>query len=74
MFAFPPWFKKKYPEAYINFQKNSHRLTTPFDIHETLEDVLHFEGPTMGDLNQRGISLFKEVRILFLSSKSVFHH
>ena len=45
-FRFPTWFKKKYPEAMINLQTNVHRLTTPFDIHETLHQLVHFSGTT----------------------------
>ena len=61
IFVFPPWFEKKYPEGYANFLNNANKLTTPFDIHETLKDVLHFRGSGKGNLINRGISLFKEV-------------
>ncbi|KAK6639225.1 hypothetical protein RUM43_007495 [Polyplax serrata] len=61
IFVFPGWFEKKYPEAHANFVKNADRLTTPFDIHETLQDVLHFRGAGFGNSKMRGISLFKEV-------------
>ncbi|KRX81366.1 hypothetical protein T06_3203, partial [Trichinella sp. T6] len=57
----PPWFSKKYPEAMNNLQKNARRLTTPFDIHETLLSVLHFQNPKMGNVENRSISLFDEV-------------
>ncbi|XP_039296130.1 uncharacterized protein LOC111050348 isoform X2 [Nilaparvata lugens] len=60
-FAFPPWFEKLHPEAARNFKINSERLTTPFDIHSTLMNILKFEGADMGDISQRSISLFKEV-------------
>lgn len=60
-FSFPPWFGKKYPNALENFRVNAHRLTTPFDVHETFMDLINFTGATKGDIHKRGISLFKEV-------------
>lgn len=61
-FIFPPWFEKQYPLAVKNFRLNAKRLTTPFDIHPTLQSVLNFEyPPKMGDLKNRGINLFDEV-------------
>lgn len=48
-----------------NLRLNSRRLTTPFDIHETLKHLLNFS-PVHGDQAQRdrtrrGISLFKSI-------------
>lgn len=43
-FAFillPQWFRDKYPVAYGNIKENQYRLTTPYDIHSTLEDMLN---------------------------------
>lgn len=60
-FIFPPWFKKVYPEAYANFVHNTHYLTTPFDVHKTLESILNFEIPKVGDRRQRAISLFNKI-------------
>ena len=57
----PPWFQNSHPEASKNLKTNSHRLTTPFDIHETLKDVINFTGAGVGDIHTRGISLFKEI-------------
>lgn len=39
----PPAFRKKYKEAFINLNLNSHRLTTPYDLHATLIDLLDLE-------------------------------
>jgi Protein of unknown function (DUF229) len=39
-FTFPEWFKSEYREQYENFVTNKERLTTPFDVHATLEDIL----------------------------------
>ena len=40
-FSFPDWFKEKHPHLLKNLRENSDRLTTPFDIHETIKHVLH---------------------------------
>nr|XP_034184606.1 uncharacterized protein LOC117606349 [Osmia lignaria] len=60
-FVFPPWFKKVYPEAYANFLHNTHYLTTPFDVHKTLETILNLETPKIGNRHERAISLFDKV-------------
>lgn len=63
-FAFPPWFKEKYPKTIETFKKNARRLTTPFDIHATLQSILHFDPePKVGDLKKRELSLFNEIPI-----------
>ncbi|GFR73683.1 hypothetical protein ElyMa_003873700 [Elysia marginata] len=62
-FRFPPWFERKYPQLMQNFRTNVHRLTTPMDIHETLHDVIKFDGAGQGDVRNRGISLFKKIPI-----------
>ncbi|XP_050415130.2 uncharacterized protein LOC126829361 [Patella vulgata] len=60
---FPKWFYKKYPQITKNLKINQNRLTTPFDIYETLKDILYFTGDVKGDVDvkQRGISLFEEI-------------
>ena len=65
-FRFPAWFQHKYPQAFNNFKTNTKRLTTPFDIHQTFLDILDYSrsgdgGSTKGSLDNRGISLFKEI-------------
>ena len=57
----PPEFKAKYPIALKNLRINSQRLTTAFDIHETLLDVINFQGDSKANLSYRGISLFREI-------------
>ncbi|XP_065337765.1 uncharacterized protein LOC135938133 [Cloeon dipterum] len=66
LFAFPPWFKDKYPEAHQNFMKNTKRLSTPFDIYPTLKSILDFPPARglnfgLGSVKNRSISLFSEV-------------
>ncbi|KAG7189383.1 hypothetical protein KM043_017030 [Ampulex compressa] len=60
-FVFPPWFKQVYPQAYANFVYNTQYLTTPFDVHKTLQSILDFETPKNGNRHQRAISLFDEI-------------
>jgi hypothetical protein len=71
IFIFPPTFKTTYKTAYDNFLRNSEILSTPFDIHATLQDILnlpnlspdeidnHFEEPYRNDGRQ--LSLFHPV-------------
>ncbi|CAL7941598.1 unnamed protein product [Xylocopa violacea] len=40
----PEWFKAERPEAYASLLANQHRLTSPFDLYETLRDVLTWSG------------------------------
>ncbi|VDK49565.1 unnamed protein product [Anisakis simplex] len=53
--------------AWKNLNDNKDRLTTPFDIHATLLDILHWPTEkalqTMGSTSQRSLSLFRPVPI-----------
>lgn len=60
-FTFPTWFKQVYPQAYANFVYNTQYLTSPFDVHKTLENILNFDVSKIGDRRQRAISLFDKV-------------
>lgn len=58
----PPWFKNAFPNSYSNMLKNRNRLLTVFDLHATLKHFLNFSDTVgVGNLNERGISLFKEI-------------
>ena len=57
----PPWFADKYPALAGNLRQNAKRLTTPFDIHETLKDVLDYRSASVGNVSSRGISLFSQI-------------
>ncbi|CDW60847.1 DUF229 domain containing protein [Trichuris trichiura] len=57
----PPWFKEAFPTAVRNVVKNGNRLTTPFDLHATVKSLLNFPPPKVGNLSNRGISLFSEI-------------
>ncbi|XP_043523497.1 uncharacterized protein LOC122535763 isoform X1 [Frieseomelitta varia] len=39
----PRWWREKYQIAWANFRRNTRSLTTAFDLHETLIDMLHSE-------------------------------
>lgn len=47
----------------MTFQSNLERLTTPFDVHETLEDILYLQqhATTKKQQQSRAISLFNKV-------------
>ncbi|CAH1786940.1 unnamed protein product [Owenia fusiformis] len=60
---FPKWFSENHPEFVHNLRINKHRLTTPFDVHETLQNILT-DGPLesfTSDPNKKGMSLFKVI-------------
>lgn len=71
-FAFillPQWFRERYSRAYENLKENQYRLTSPYDIHATLKDMLNpasllsNEGigsrKPPGEVN--GVSLFRPI-------------
>ncbi|CAD5221035.1 unnamed protein product [Bursaphelenchus okinawaensis] len=67
-FALPEKFKQteKGRLAYENLKKNKDRLTSPFDLHPTLMNILKF--PSVEELNtvqdakeNRALSLFREI-------------
>ncbi|CAG5127023.1 unnamed protein product [Candidula unifasciata] len=58
---FPEWFHEKYPQIIRNIKTNSQRLTTPFDVHETLMEILHYKDGGMADISKRGVSMFHEI-------------
>ncbi|XP_055893294.1 uncharacterized protein LOC129921593 [Biomphalaria glabrata] len=60
--VFPPSFHEKYPELVKNLKQNTFRLTTPFDVYETLKDILYFDGLNKtANVTDRGISLLREI-------------
>ncbi|CAH1780946.1 unnamed protein product [Owenia fusiformis] len=58
---FPEWFEKRYSNEIKNLQINRHRLSTPFDIHETFEQLLDMSKHKEFTTSDRGISLFHEI-------------
>ena len=62
--ALPPWYEKRYPERVASLRENSRRLTTFFDVHATLRDLLVDAGAVRADLPRfpnPGVSLFQAV-------------
>ncbi|XP_076069512.1 uncharacterized protein LOC143041483 isoform X2 [Oratosquilla oratoria] len=57
----PPMLNKKVPTAVVNVRLNSRRLVTPFDMNPTLLDIVKFSGARLGQVTDRGISLFSEI-------------
>lgn len=66
----PQSFRENYSEAYNNLKLNSRRLATPFDVHETLADLVNLENINNENINarrnesyagKRGISLFSQI-------------
>ncbi|KAK7110290.1 hypothetical protein V1264_014187 [Littorina saxatilis] len=60
-FRFPPWFRRQHPDIMRSLETNVHRLTTPFDVHETFLEVLNYTGSGQADIKHRGVSIFKEI-------------
>lgn len=68
LYIIPPRrFRHNYPEAYENLQANSRRLTSPFDLYETLISILSLQenSTALSDFTStyasRGSSLFKKI-------------
>ncbi|XP_015600552.1 uncharacterized protein LOC107270233 isoform X2 [Cephus cinctus] len=49
----PKWWRKRFPVAWANLHRNTRSLTTPFDLHETLLDILHPENLREMNLKNR---------------------
>jgi hypothetical protein len=59
----PMWFSDKYRAIDDNLRRNTRKLTTLYDLHETLRNILNFNGenvPTYS-VRQRGESLFSKM-------------
>ena len=57
--SFPAWFKRSYPEKFRNIKKNAKVLTTYYDLHVTLKDILDF--PNSNYKHKYGKSLFSNI-------------
>ena len=65
---FSDWFRRKYPGLASNLATNANRLTTPFDVYETLQHILDADWPTLEEEagrkmkgRSRGYSLFEKI-------------
>ena len=60
--SLPNWVQQKYPNIVHHLKSNSKRLTSPFDIHQTLMNILTCNhSPSNQDKPKRGLSLFSEI-------------
>lgn len=61
----PEHIKRKYPHLEENLQTNENRLTSPYDLHETLMDIANSNFKKQNKINirpyPRGISLFRSI-------------
>ncbi|KAH7959442.1 hypothetical protein HPB49_011201 [Dermacentor silvarum] len=58
--VFPPWFLEQNPEAARSLRVNQFRLTTPFDVHATLVELLDY--PSVKRPHTKyGLSLLHEI-------------
>ncbi|CAD1469913.1 unnamed protein product, partial [Heterotrigona itama] len=48
-FSLPEWFRAERPDAYSSLRTNRRRLTSPFDLYETLRQVLVLSGGGLAD-------------------------
>ncbi|CAF1054818.1 unnamed protein product [Rotaria sp. Silwood1] len=56
----PKKFQDEYPHLMYNLRLNSHRLTTPFDLHETFEHLFEFRSSdSYQSKSNRSYSLFQ---------------
>ncbi|KAJ8666278.1 hypothetical protein QAD02_007940 [Eretmocerus hayati] len=58
-FAFllmPDWWLSEHPRAVSNLRTNARRLTTPFDLHETIVDLLDSEKLAQYEVGKRFVS------------------
>lgn len=64
--SLPTWFKEQYPNKFTNLLKNTNKLTTPYDLHMTFQDVLVLAGKNYtikkSDACPNCKSLFEEIK------------
>ncbi|XP_069698060.1 uncharacterized protein [Periplaneta americana] len=57
LFVLPEWFRNKYTEAVTNLHKNAARLTSPFDIYETILDFIDLKQLENLSIQKRSLEL-----------------
>ncbi|EEC09725.1 conserved hypothetical protein [Ixodes scapularis] len=72
---FPRWFLEAHPDVARNLRRNQRRLTTHFDVHATLLELLDFPQQQPPPRTNYGISLFHEVpETRTCAEASISHH
>ena len=61
--AYPQRFKTKHPKLMANLRNNAMGLSTPFDMHETLKDVLNHQKKPAKTKNNRAVSLLRPIKV-----------
>lgn len=60
----PKWLRDSHPHISNGLTVNQNRLTSPFDVYETLKDILFFNDSfNLINTSSRGVSWFREVPI-----------
>ncbi|XP_020807010.1 uncharacterized protein LOC110183160 [Drosophila serrata] len=57
MILYPPWMKDRYPKAIANLKLNARRLTTPFDVHSTMLDLMNLRNLEADQVQRRAAEL-----------------
>lgn len=57
----PQWFRDKYPKKYKNLLINQNRLTTPYDLHLMLKELIEGDLKSRSEACPKCVSLFEEV-------------
>ncbi|XP_054257859.1 uncharacterized protein LOC128982844 [Macrosteles quadrilineatus] len=57
----PDWYRQMYPQKYSNLLDNRDKLTTPFDLHLTLQEIAYNEHHNGTDSCPQCVSMFDEV-------------
>lgn len=69
----PPWFRDRYTAATANLRRNARRLTTPFDLHSTLKDLVRYFTVVIQNISYREKSEFNysvHIKLLHLKADS----
>ena len=60
--AVPKWLRNNHKFLEKNLRINEHRLSIPFDVYETLKDILYFDGiEKTAEESSRGVSWLREI-------------
>lgn len=57
----PDWWKERFPGAWVNLRRNTKSLTTAYDLHETLLDILNSQQLNEETMRQRNKQLSKNI-------------